>query len=465
MTLLQRCLRFLTVLAAAYLLVFIPFQIGTSADEAVLDVYFFYSDTCPHCARQEPLMQDIDQHNQDVDVHFLEVSRNLQTWQEFRERYNIASGAVPRTFVEDTIFIGYSESDGPLEYNPVYTGFIGYRNQIIRAIAQAAGHEIQVSAAIEGPNIQFPWVALGIPLLYLASFPLVRRQLQQPQSRRYWLGGLAAICILSLFLVVSLTPEAVIREFAQGLPFPLFVSTIALADGFNPCAFTVLIILLSLLTYTERRRDMILVGGTFITTSAVMYFLFILVMIGMGSVLLERYGALFLLVLGIGIAIAGLLNIKDYFWFKQGVSLSLSEAQQRTISQKAGKIVRDLRNPAARRLQFLTALGGTVVLAIFVNIVELGCTAILPAVYMTTLVNYCAAREFGGAAPCYFTWTALYAAIYVIPLLLILSNFIYSFESSRMTETQGRILKLVGGLFMLFFGLVMIFQPNLLLFV
>lgn len=30
-------------------------------------------------------------------------------------------------------------------------------------------------------------------------------------------------------------------------------------------------------------------------------------------------------------AIAGLINIKDYFWFKQGVSLSLSEAQQQTI--------------------------------------------------------------------------------------------------------------------------------------
>ena len=77
----------------------------------------------------------------------------------------------------------------------------------------------------------------------------------------------------------------------------------------------------------------------------------------------------------------------------------------------------------------------------------------------------CAASGVGGAAPCYFIWTALYAVIYVIPLLLILSNFIYSFESSRMTETQGRILKLVGGLFMLFFGLVMIFQPKLLLFV
>ncbi|MEM1255995.1 MAG: glutaredoxin family protein [Cyanobacteria bacterium P01_H01_bin.21] len=441
---------------------FLPLE--TPADQTTLDVYFFYSDTCPHCARQAPLMHDIEQHNEDVDIHFLEVSQNLHIWREFVEQYNIASGAVPRTFVEDTVFIGYSESDGPLEYNPVYSGYIGYRNQIIQAIAQAVSHEIRLSNKSEDLAAQFPWFVLGVPLLYLGSLPLIKRRLQQPQTRRYWFGGFTAICLLSLFLIVSLTPEVLIREFAQGLPFPLFVSTIALVDGFNPCAFTVLIILLSLLTYTQKRHDMILVGSTFITTSAVMYFLFIMVMIGVGTVLIEQYGALFLWILGIGIAIAGLINIKDYFWFKQGISLSLSETQQRTISQKAGKIVRDLREPTAHRLRFLTALGGTIVLAIFVNIVELGCTAILPAVYMTTLVNYCAASAIGGVLPCYFGWTALYAIIYVIPLLLVLSNFIYSFESSRLTKNQGRNLKLVGGLFMLFFGLVMIFKPNLLLF-
>ncbi|MBE7385722.1 MAG: glutaredoxin family protein [Leptolyngbya sp. SIO1E4] len=434
------------------------------ADKANLDVYFFYSETCPHCARQETLMAVIDMHNPDVEVHFLEVSRHPQAWQKFRSQYNIASTAVPRTFVGETTFVGYSESEGPLEYSPTYSGFIGYRNQIIGAIAQTAGHEIQLTAS-ESSTAQFPWFALGIPLFYLASFPWVKRQLHQLQTRRYWLGGLAAVCILSLFLIVSLTPEAMIRDFAQGLPFPLFVSTIALADGFNPCAFTVLVILLSLLTYTERRRDMMLVGGTFITTSAVMYFLFILAMIAVGSVLLEQYGVIVLWVLGIGIAIAGLINLKDYFWFKQGVSLSLSEAQQRTISQKAGKIVRNLRSPTAHRLRFLTALGGTVVLAVFVNIVELGCTAILPVVYMTTLVNYCTVSAIGGVLPCYVIWTALYAVIYVIPLFLILANFIYTFESSRISEAQGRLLKLVAGLFMLFFGLVMIFQPQLLLFV
>ena len=458
--------RFLRIFSATILSCFLfwgVFPAWAQAGVAVVDVYFFHSETCPHCIQQKPLMEDIDRYNEDVDIHFIEVHQNPKTWQEFRERYNITSGGVPRTFVGDKSFIGYSESDGKLEYAPAYSGYIGYRNQIIQAIADAIHHDVYLTATIETPPFQFPWWTLGLPILYLMSLPVLKQRLLQVQVKRYWFGGLIAICLLSLFLIVNLTPDVVIQQFAQALPFPLFVSTIALADGFNPCAFTVLIILLSLLTYTKQRRDMALVGGTFIITSALMYFLFIMLMIGLGSILLEQYGKPMMLVLGTGIAIAGLINIKDYFWFKQGVSLSLSEVQQRTISKKASQIVRSLRDSTGHRLQFLTALGGTIVLAIFVNIVELGCTAILPVVYMTTLINYCA-NHSGNGVLCYIPWTVLYAIIYVIPLFLILANFIYSFESSRFTETEGRKLKLVGGLFMLFFGLVMLFKPDLLMF-
>jgi glutaredoxin len=435
---------------------------GPAVADNGLDVYFFHSATCPHCLHQKPLMESIDAHNPDVEVHLIEVSEDPQAWQRFRTRHHITSGAVPRTFVGDISFVGYSETDGPLEYVPAYAGYVGYRNQILDAIATAVGHPLNLTALPEHPPWRFPWWVLGLPVLYLASFPVLRTRLGQGQGRRYWLGGLGAIGILSLFLIVSLTPDVMIKTFAQQLPFPLFVSTIALADGFNPCAFTVLIILLSLLTYTRRRRDMLLIGGTFITTSAVMYFLFIILMIAVGSVLLEQYGRWFLLVLGIGVTIAGLINLKDYLWFKQGLSLSLSTEEQRTITQKASRIVRSLNDPHPHRLSFLAALGSTFGLAIFVNIVELGCTAILPVVYMTTLVNHCANQGIGGPLICYSTWTLLYAALYVGPLGLILANFIYSFKSTRLSETHGRRLKLVGGLFMLFFGLVMIFQPALL---
>ena len=430
------------------------------ADSAGLDIYFYHSKNCPHCIKQRPLMEYIAQHNQEVNLYAYEVQQNSQAWREFLEKYQLPSGAVPRTLIGDKIFVGYSENEGELEYIPVHKSYLGYRNQIIQAIEEGVGHPINIPGRDVNRSQNPPWKIILVSLIYGLTYPLFKTKLKTEQAKRYWLGGLGVTIIITLFTFLSLTPDTVIKQFAESLPFPLFVFTIALADGFNPCAFTVLIILLSLLTYTKSRKEMTIVGSTFIVTSAAMYFLFIMVMIAVGSLFLEQWENLFLLVLGMIIVAIGVINLKDYLWFKQGVSLSLSENQQLVVSQKAGQISRNLRGARQNKNLFWVALGGTILLAIFVNIVELGCTAILPVVYLTSLLQYCRDSFWF----CSSFWTGIYAAIYIIPLLAILANFIYFFRSSRLTEAQGRLLKLVGGLFMVFFGLVMIFKPDFLSF-
>jgi glutaredoxin len=428
------------------------------ASNQALDVYFFYNQACPHCAKQKPLMEYIDKNNQEVKVYAYEVTQHPDIWEEFLEKYKISTGAVPRTFIGEKTFIGYIEEDGSLEYNSVYTGYIGYKNQIIQAIESELGKKINLPG--QKKSLISAWQIFFLPGFYIVSYLFLRNKLQSEQAKRYWFGGLIATLIVSIFVFINLTPDTAITEFSQKLPFPLFVSIIAIADGFNPCAFTVLIILLSLLTYTKSKKDMTIVGSTFITTSAVIYFIFIMIMVLLGSIFLERYGSIFMLVLGTIITIAGIINIKDYFFFKKVISLSLSESQQREITRRASQIVRDVQTVGEDKKKFFAALLGTILLAIIVNIVELGCTSILPAVYMTSLINFCIENNW----LCYGFWTAIYAAIYIIPLFVILFNFIYSFKSARLTEMQGRNLKLFGGMFMLFFGLIMIFKPEFLIF-
>lgn len=162
-----------------------------------------------------------------------------------------------------------------------------------------------------------------------------------------------------------------------------------------------------------------------------------------------------MLLLGASIAAAGLLNVKDFFFLGKGVSLSLSEKQKLQFSKQASGIVKGLGKKGGK---LYLAIGGTIMLGIVVNLVELGCTAILPVVYLTTLVS----RYDGFTA--YSLWTAFYCIVYILPLLAILANFVYFFKSIRLTDQQGRILKLVSGGFMLFFGLLMIFKPELLSF-
>jgi len=443
---------------------FFSSQTSVIAEQATVIVDFYYSKTCPHCAAEKPLLNYIEENNEGVKVNRIEVSEQTDIWQNYLQENKIQATGVPRTVIGDRAFIGYSEEQGKLEYNPSYKAYIGYRNQIINAIEEELNAPLNIPESKDKIQEEksvstLPWSVFFLPLLYAISYPFFKGKLSTAQRQRYWIGGLLGITLLSVFSFIVLTPDAVIQNLAGGLPFPLFVSIIAFADGFNPCAFTVLIILLSLLTYTKSKTDMTIVGSTFILTSAVMYFGFIMAMVWVGSFFLEQYGQIALVILGAIVTAAGIINIKDYFFFKQSISLSLSEQQQLTITKKAGGIARQLNQAKVESKQFWFALGATILLAIFVNIIELGCTAILPVVYMTTLVNHCTTN----VGLCYTTWTALYALIYILPLLVILVSFIYSFQSSRLNEDQGRILKLFSGVFMLLFGLIMLIKPQLLM--
>ena len=449
---------FIVLCFTVFISVLLSSQIAVNAEQATVVVDFYYSETCPHCAKEKPLLNYIAQQNEQVTVNFIEVTEKPEVWQSYLQENNIKATGVPRTVIADRAFIGFTEEEGELEYNSAYQAYLGYKNQIINAIQDQLNTPLKIPEKKQSSS--FHWSVFLFPLIYGMSYPFLKGKLSNLQFRRYWIGGWIGITLITVFSFVILIPDTTIQQLSQQLPFPLFVSTIALADGFNPCAFTVLIILLSLLTYTKKKTDMIIIGSTFIFTSAIMYFGFIMAMVFVGSFFLEKYGQVALVILGSIVAVAGFINIKDYFFFKQSISLSLSQKQQLAITKKAGGITKQLKEAKAHPKQFLFALGTTILLAIFVNIIELGCTAILPVVYMTTLVNHCTTNP----ALCYTVWTSLYALIYVLPLFAILSNFIYSFQSSRLSEEQGRVLKLFSGGFMVLFGLVMLFKPQFLLY-
>ncbi|MBN2457886.1 glutaredoxin family protein [Candidatus Woesearchaeota archaeon] len=433
----------------------------TCADH--LDIYFFYSETCPHCRSEKEFLQEFELDYPEVHVNYLLVSENFDLLKEYAQKYNTSTGGVPRTFIGDKAFIGFTEASGELEYTPAYNAYSGYKNQIISQVHEYLGKENPVdgeSEMIEEPQAKVPYWLFIFLLLYILTYPLYRKRITASENtKRYWMAGLVACLIVTMFVFMAMTPEVVVKDFAQKTPFPLFVFILAFADGFNPCAFTVFIILLSLLTYTKSKKDMTTVGLVFIITSALMYFIFIMAMILLGSWALERYGAIILKTIGIVIIIAGVINVKDYLFFKKGFSLSIDDNKKSKIMKRAGKIVNRLKDTTSRK-SFFIALFLTFVFAVFVNIVELGCSAILPAVYMASLVN-----SYGSdLALAHVIWTLFYSFVYILPLFAILMNFIYTFKSSRLTESQGRVLKLVSGLFMLLFGIIMILRPEILSF-
>jgi hypothetical protein len=99
---------------------------------------------------------------------------------------------------------------------------------------------------------------------------------------------------------------------------------------------------------------------------------------------------------------------------------------------------------------------GTAGLAFAANLYELLCTSGFPLVYTRVLTL----RDLSPAG--YYGYLALYNVVYVTPLFLIVVGFSLTLSSHKLTEYQGRVLKLLSGMMMLALGVVLVADPGLL---
>ena len=242
------------------------------------------------------------------------------------------------------------------------------------------------------------------------------------------------------------TPFGTICLNASELSLPVLTIILGALDSVNPCSFFVLLFLLNLLLYAKSRKRMFIIGGIFIFFSGFIYFLLMALLLTAFTVIEQPL--IVTVVAGFIALILGSINIKDFFFFKRGFSLSMSKGKKQKLFKKMRGIVKIEHLP--------TMIIGTIVLAIFANTYELACTLALPVVFTDFLIIHNVPLLQA------YLYILLYNIIYVIPLIIIVLLFVVTLGRRKLSEYQGRILKLTSGIMMFFFGLVMLFNPGLL---
>jgi len=227
---------------------------------------------------------------------------------------------------------------------------------------------------------------------------------------------------------------------------PVITIILAAADSVNPCSFFILLFLLSILLHTRSRKRMLLVGGIFIFFSGFIYFLLMVLISEIEDALDSTLLAIFAGAIAI---IFGTLNIKDFFFFKQGVSTSIPKEQK-------SKLYRQMRN-IVKISSIPTLIGATIIFAISANTVELLCSIGLPLVYTGTILPLFSLSSFET-----YLYLIFYNVIYVIPLIIIVSIIVYTLGRWKLTEFQGQQLKLFSGFMILSLGLLLILRAGLL---
>jgi len=233
---------------------------------------------------------------------------------------------------------------------------------------------------------------------------------------------------------------------AEAVSLPLFTVAIAGLDAFNPCAFFVLLFLLSLLVHARSRWRMALVGGVFVVISGVMYFAFMSAWLNVFLVTGQLRWVT--TIAGLVALTLAVFSLKDYFLPDTVGSLSIPD------SAKPGLFARMRKLTTADAMP--TVLVGTVALAAVANSYELLCTAGFPLVFTRVLTL----NELPTST--YYGYLVLYNIVYVIPLLVIVGVFVWTLGSRKLSENEGRFLKLMSGAMMLGLGLLLLLKPDLL---
>lgn len=218
----------------------------------------------------------------------------------------------------------------------------------------------------------------------------------------------------------------------------------ALADSINPCVFGVLIFLLAYMTKVfKSAKRMLLAGFIYITSVYVTYFL-----IGVGIFTLAYTAGLakpfYWFAASIAI-IAGLFEIKDYFWYGKGFSLQMIPGAAERIKKYSNAMEKmEIIHPAL-------SLALAAFLGIFVVFVELPCTG---APYLAIL-GMLSKGEYAAGVPL----LSLYNLVFILPLFVIVGLVYFGHTSKSLEkwrkENRG-LMRLMIGMFLLGLGAYMI---------
>jgi cytochrome c biogenesis protein CcdA/glutaredoxin len=345
----------------------------TSRSKAVFDILYFWGIGCPFCERLKPQLEQLAADYPQVQLRDFEV---------YYDRAN------QQRFIETTNKYGIDAHSVPLTFiGERY--WIGYREHFpdeMRAeLEQLLG--LGTDAA-----------RVGEPAAETISVPLV---------------GDINIGTMPLLLTTVL---------------------IAFVDGFNPCSIWLLTILLGILLHTRSRRKIIIVGLAFLLTTAAGYGAF---MLGLLNVFLYvGYVDWIKIVVGLLALTFAVVNIKDYFWFQQGVSFTISDKHKPGIFKR-------MRNIIHHDMSTAGMVGATIIMALGVTLVELPCTAGFPVIWS----NIAAQQGVSGIE--FALLFVIYLAIYLGVEIAILATAVITLKKSVFEEKHGRILKLISGVIML----------------
>jgi len=390
---------FLQILIALMLMlaggVFNPKNIVKAQNQNKVIITFFWGDGCPHCAEEKPVLAHLAQQYPGVEIRAYEIwyiEENRVPLEKMAKAYGFEVSGVPTTFIGDKHWVGFGDD---------------ISRQMEEAVKTCSQDGCKDSAQGILTDAELKQ-AKPLPELALVT------QTSNPAPTLAPNGSSNEITI-PLIGTVNLHNQSL----------PIATLLIAFVDGVNPCSIWALTMLLAITLHTGSRKKVLIIGFVFISVTAGIYALFIL---GLFSVMkiLSFTGWIQAIVALVALFFA-LVNIKDYFWYKEGLSFTISDDKKPGLFQKMRKVLDAGES-------FWGLVGATIVLSAGVSLVEFSCTAGFPVIWVNLLTSQQVAPLTFGLL------LLLYLVIYQIDEFGIFLVAVITLKSNKVEEKHGRML-------------------------
>lgn len=365
----------------------------------VVNVYLFYGDGCPHCAKEKVFLEKIKKVYKDkINIITYETwydKTNSKNLSKVAKKLKLDLNGVPFTVIGEDYYIGYNESVG----NDIELSIKRYFTEYQEELAKKAD-EVEISNAAketENENIyRFP--LLGV-------------------------------------------------KTAKEVSIPILSVVLGLIDGFNPCAMWILLFLINILIGMKNKKKMFLFGFTFLFTSALVYFLSMLginLVLGMSTITYVRIG---IAIVGL---IAGIINIYTYFKTRKETGCHVIDDNKRK------NILSKIKNYTNKNNVFIGIIG-IAILAISVNLVELACSLGFPAVFAEIL----AINKVTGLKRIIFL--LIYTFFYMLDDMIVFTLSMLTLKYTVISNKFSKYSNLIGGIIMIILGILLIFKPEIIM--
>lgn len=314
-------------------LIFGGFNIAFAQEK--IGVNFFYSTTCPFCAKEKAFLENLEKKYPQIEVGKFDTfeKKNPELLKEFYRDYKVPSelqGFVPITFIGERVFLGFDEESGDK-----------IENYILALIEKTSPEppsekpiEPEESVGPEGPPKD---IVSPITLEGKTRLPIVG--------------------------------EINISEFS----LPALAIVLGFFDGLNVCSLGALLLILGLVLALRSKAKTLIFGGVFILTSAVIYGILIFLWHQLFSVL-SPYVKKMEIVIGVLTLAGGGYFLREFLKLRKRGPV----CEYNSISQRFS---RKIQGVLEKKTNILVIAGAIFLFAAMITIIEFPCSAVLPVLF------------------------------------------------------------------------------------